>query len=107
MITWNLTNDHINDLQVEDVDAIIKRAKQAHFVDINIRINGKWEKYEGDWIKHIERISTPEERIEEIRAMFAAPDPNCPEKNPRNGCHLVCCGEACEGEGCINCGPDV
>lgn len=22
-------------------------------------------------------------------------------------CHLLCCNEPCEGDGCANCGPDV
>lgn len=49
----------INSIQLESIKRIIKRAGQAHFTDIHIRINGKWEKEEGDWIKHM-KIIDPE-----------------------------------------------
>ena len=52
--TLKVTIDKINDLQVASIKETIKRCRQAHFTDIYIRINGKWEKLEGDWIKHME-----------------------------------------------------
>jgi hypothetical protein len=177
MINWKLTDEHINRLQVDDVDHIIKRAKKAHFVNIEIRINGKWEKYEGDWIKYLKRESTEfihpdpykrcqhdllkdattielsidnatiddnakkqvakcsvclktwlflhmtnlaevgkhinqksveeEKHKDEILQRFHAPKEDCPNKTPKDECHLSCCGDACEGEGCERCGPDV
>ena len=46
--------DKINDLQVDSIKSLIERCKQAHFADVHIRINGKWEVHEADWIKHME-----------------------------------------------------
>lgn len=54
---WRLTNEHINELQVASVDKIIKRCRAAHFVNVRIRINGKWEEHEADWIKHMQRVA--------------------------------------------------
>ena len=52
--TLKVTIDKINDLQVADIKETIKRCKQAHFTNIHIRVNGKWEVMEADWIKHME-----------------------------------------------------
>lgn len=43
----------INDLQVESIKHLVRRVKQAHFTDIIIRINGKDEKVQADWLKHL------------------------------------------------------
>jgi hypothetical protein len=160
MNSWRLTDEHINNLQVADVDEIIKRAKQAHFVNIQVRINGTWEQYEGDWIKHLKREGDPidpknlcqhdlllpnptlyiwvetnlnnimmqmarclicdhkwewpintaqqkDEATERIRQLFHGPKADCPLNKFKDECHLNCCGEGCEGEGCATCGPDV
>lgn len=32
---------------------ILPRLEQAHFTNIRIRINGKWEEHQGDFIKHL------------------------------------------------------
>ncbi len=60
---WYLPWHAINDLQRQSVDQIIKRSKAAHFTNVKVRINGKWEESEADWIKHMVRIpvvETPE-----------------------------------------------
>jgi hypothetical protein len=54
---WKLSHEHINEPQIESITALIKRAKQAHFVNVSVRINGKWEEFEADWIKHM--VATP------------------------------------------------
>lgn len=52
-VAFVLTDEKINDLQVQTVQTLIDRCKRAHFVDIKIRINGKDEHYEADWLKHL------------------------------------------------------
>ncbi len=52
---WHLTDKHINSLQVESIDNLIRRAKAAHYVNVLVRINGKDEVYEADWLKHLHR----------------------------------------------------
>lgn len=56
---WRLTDEKINDIQVQSIDHLIKRAKAAHFVNVRVRINGKWEEFEADWIKHLKPVFQP------------------------------------------------
>ena len=44
----------INHLQRDSILRTIKRTKQAHFTNVEIRINGQYECEEADWIKHME-----------------------------------------------------
>lgn len=53
MVEFKLTDENINELQVESIRKTIERCKHAHMTDIHIRINGKWEVVEADWIKHM------------------------------------------------------
>lgn len=50
---WFLPAARINDLQQASVAHTIKRCKQAHFVDVRIRINSEYEYEEADWIQHL------------------------------------------------------
>ena len=50
---WHLSKQRINDLQQDSIMQLVKRCKQAHFVDVHVRINGEWEKYQADWIKDL------------------------------------------------------
>jgi hypothetical protein len=50
---WRLTDEKINDLQVDSIDRLIQRANAAHYVDVRVRINGEYEWFQADWIKHI------------------------------------------------------
>lgn len=59
MAEWKLTDAKINDLQVASIDRLIPRCKLAHFVNVRVRINGRWEEYEADWIKHMTRTDQP------------------------------------------------
>ena len=56
---WVLTDKSINNLQVDSVDRLIERCKAAHYVDILIRINGKDERVQADWLKHLKRVTAP------------------------------------------------
>lgn len=50
---WRLTDEHINELQVADIDHLVARCRRAHYVDLVIRINGRDEHYQADWLKHL------------------------------------------------------
>lgn len=56
---WCLTDKKINDLQTASIDGLIARCKQAHFVNVQIRINGEFETHEADWLKHLRRVTEP------------------------------------------------
>ena len=59
---WYLPKSPLNDLQIASVEEQIKRCKLAHFTDIDIRINGKFERMQADWIKHMQPILRTKER---------------------------------------------
>lgn len=50
---WVLKYSDINGLQVDSLMLLLERCKHAHFIDARIRINGKYEFYEADWLKHL------------------------------------------------------
>lgn len=52
--SWMLPCARINSVQQWSIRRLVKRCKQAHFVNVRIRINGEWEEYEADWIKHMQ-----------------------------------------------------
>lgn len=54
-VAWLVTDENINSLQIESILRLIDRSKHAHTTDIKLRINGKDEWYEADWIKHMKR----------------------------------------------------
>ena len=53
VMTFTLDAGHINEFQVSSLRRVIHRAKHAHHTDIDMRINGKDERYEADWLKHL------------------------------------------------------
>lgn len=55
---WELTDEKINELQVASIDRLIERCKRAHFVNVQVRINGQFETFEADWLKHLKRIAS-------------------------------------------------
>jgi len=57
---WTLTDEKINDLQVATIERLIPRCKAAHFVNVRVRINGQWEEYEADWLKHLTSTTEPQ-----------------------------------------------
>mgnify|MGYP003404816064 FL=1 len=69
-IEWRLTTEKINDLQIDSIKRLIPLCKAAHFVNVRVRINGTWEEYQADWIKHMVRI-------ERAADPTPAPQPQC------------------------------
>lgn len=59
-VAWILTDEKINDLQVTTVETLVRRAKAAHYCNVYLRINGKDELYEADWIKHMRLAKDPQ-----------------------------------------------
>ena len=53
---WGLLASSINKLQQASIEALVRRCKKAHHVDIVVRINGEYEVFQADWIKHLEKI---------------------------------------------------
>lgn len=51
-----LDTDNINPIVEESIRRLIRRAKWAHTVDIVMRIDGKDERIEADWLKYLEEI---------------------------------------------------
>lgn len=57
---WFVSADRLNDIQMKSIQRQIARCKQAHFVNLKIRINGDWEEgEEADWIKHLLPVLRP------------------------------------------------
>ena len=56
-LTLRLPGDKVNSLQVASVLRLIERAKHAHMTDIKLRINGRDEWIQADWLKHLEKIN--------------------------------------------------
>lgn len=54
-VAWLLTDHGINGLQVESVQRLLDRMWAAHHVDLILRINGKDERHQADWVKHLTR----------------------------------------------------
>lgn len=54
---FELTDENINDLQVESIRRLIERCKHAHYTNVYLRINGKDELFEADWLKHIREVT--------------------------------------------------
>ena len=52
-VAWVITDRSINDLQISTIGTMVQRAKQAHYCNVYMRINGRDELYEADWIKHM------------------------------------------------------
>jgi len=64
---WVLTDKNINDLQTASIDRLIARCGAAHHVDICLRINGKDERVEADWVKHLKRVVDPMDHSQLMR----------------------------------------
>lgn len=78
MTTWILTDEKINYLQVTTVSTLVERARHAHFCNVYLRINGKDEVFEADWLKHLKPIlPQPQYReptIEDAQALYSIMD---------------------------------
>ena len=75
-VAWLITDEKINHLQVESIQRLIDRARHAHHTDICLRINGKDEWFQADWLKHMTRTSPPQRKPltdEEIAKIASTP----------------------------------
>ena len=61
-VAWLITDESINSLQVASIQRVIDRLKHAHHTDLCLRINGQDERFEADWIKHLQRATSPPKR---------------------------------------------
>ncbi len=52
---WFLPRTKINALQQYSIKQLVELCKHAHFVNVRVRINGKWCNFQADWIKHLEQ----------------------------------------------------
>lgn len=50
---WVLRRSDVNEPQTESINELIARTKRAHYTDVRLRINGEYEFYQADWIKHL------------------------------------------------------
>ena len=50
---WFLNRSKVNSVQEESIEKLIRRCRGAHYVDVIVRINGKDERYQVDWLKHL------------------------------------------------------
>jgi len=53
MAKFVLDTSKISETVLEDLKRSIIRCKQSHWTDLCIRINGKEERIEADWIKYM------------------------------------------------------
>lgn len=80
---WILTDERINDLQVSTVSTLVQRAGAAHFCNVYLRINGRDEVYEADWLKHLKPAAWPDGLIERVKAaMQRIQDGHAPRRIP-------------------------
>lgn len=61
---WVLRGQHINEFQQASIARAVKRCKQAHFTNLDIRINGKNEAEEADWVKWLEPVKNKQHDAE-------------------------------------------
>jgi len=60
-VAWLLTDKNINSLQVDSIQRLIDRLKHAHHTDLCVRINGQDEWFQADWLKHMVRVTPPQD----------------------------------------------
>lgn len=74
---WRLPRRKINVVQQTSIEELVRVCKQAHFVNVRVRINGEWAEFEADWIKHLKPDpegdhAEPERAPDEIERLRAA-----------------------------------
>ena len=52
VLTYTIDTGKINSMQLESMRRVIERSRHAHHTDVELRINGKDERHEADWLKH-------------------------------------------------------
>lgn len=58
VIGYFLPADALNEPMRESLDALIERSKHANYTDVRSRINGDYEYFQADWIKHLALYSS-------------------------------------------------
>ncbi len=53
-----IPDEHLNASMRRWLTRLLERAKRAHYANITIRINGKDETFEADWVKHL-KVKVP------------------------------------------------
>ncbi len=48
-----IDDKHLNASMRRWLTRLLERARRAHYVNITIRLNGKDETFEADWVKHL------------------------------------------------------
>ncbi len=48
-----IPDDKLTDAQRRWLRRLLDRAKRAHYANVTIRLNGKDETFEADWVKHL------------------------------------------------------
>ena len=53
-IQFLLDTANVNEIVLASILKVLKRSRGAHFTNITMRISGKDEEYEVDWLKYLE-----------------------------------------------------
>lgn len=69
---WYLPRHWVNAMQINSINKLISTAKNAHFVDVHMRVNGEKKQFQADWIKHL--IDAPQRPRQEAQTP-PAPSP--------------------------------
>jgi hypothetical protein len=51
-----IDDKHLNASMRRWLTRLLERARRAHYVNITIRLNGKDESFEADWVKHLKVV---------------------------------------------------
>lgn len=102
LLHFVLRTDAINDLQLNSMRRVIRRANQAHMTDIDMRINGKNERSEADWLKHLREVvpgdvaTSTGHAAEEAQCVHLCLDDRRVPRTADNGETLSLWGRVCE-----------
>lgn len=102
LIHFVIRADAINDLQLNSIRYVMKRARAAHFTNIDMRINGKSEISEADWLKHFREVvpgdaATPTgHAAEEAECVHLCLDDRRVPRQDANGKVFSLWGRVCE-----------
>jgi hypothetical protein len=64
-VAFVITDEKINHLQVNTIRKTVERCKHAHHTDLQLRINGKDEWLQADWVKHMQIAAAPTPEVEQ------------------------------------------
>lgn len=55
---WVLRGKYINEFVQKSLSNQVRLASANSLCDIEIRVNGKWERFEADWVKYLEPLDS-------------------------------------------------